>query len=290
MLKKRLIATLIVREGIVVQSINFQKYLPIGSPEIAIEFLNSWGIDEIILVDITASRDLSRKNYRFIERVSKRCFVPLTVGGGINTTNDIRALLHLGADKISINSHCLAVPEFVRESANIFGSQCIVVSIDVVGCNPSEYRVYNAVQEKVMDMNPIVWAQKMEAMGAGEIYLTSVNRDGTKKGFDLELIDLVSSKVKIPLIASGGAGNPGHILEVFTKTKACAVSAANFFHFSEHSIVVTKAFLRDNKMDIRLDTHANYEQFPLDGDFRLKKQPDICLQNLLFEKIEKEII
>ncbi|MBI4309492.1 MAG: imidazole glycerol phosphate synthase subunit HisF [Candidatus Omnitrophica bacterium] len=290
MLKRRLIATLIVREGIVVQSINFCRYLPVGKPAIAMEFLNSWGIDEIILVDITASKDRSRKRFEFIEHFSRRCFVPLTVGGGINSVEDIRALLNFGADKIAVNSHCLTSPGFIAEAAHVFGSQCIVVSIDVAGSSPSDYRVYNAAQGDITDMDPVAWAKTVETQGAGEIYLTSVAKDGSKSGFDLALIDLVARSVKIPVIASGGAGNPAHILDVFTKTNASAVSAANFFHFSEHSVITTKSFLRINKIDVRLNTYADYEQACLGDDFRLRKQPDSYLQNLLFEKIEKEVI
>ena len=290
MLKKRLIATLIIREGIVVQSLNFRRYLPIGNPAIAIEFLNSWGIDEIVLLDITASKDHSCKKYEFIEKISRECFVPLTVGGGINSIDDIRLLLKYGTDKICLNSHCLGSPEFITEAARIFGSQCIVISIDVVGASADEYRVYNAAKGLRTDIHPVDWAKKVEAMGAGEIYLTSVERDGTKNGFDLALIGSVSANVKIPVIASAGAGNPNHILEVFTNTNASAVSAANFFHFSEHSVITTKALLKKNKIDIRLNTHANYENNYLTGNFRLGKQSEDYLEDLIFEKIQKDII
>ncbi|HOW35813.1 MAG TPA: imidazole glycerol phosphate synthase cyclase subunit [Candidatus Omnitrophota bacterium] len=290
MLKKRLIATLIVREGIVVQSINFRRYLPVGKPAIAIEFLNSWGIDEIVLIDITASKDHSRKKYDFIEEITRKCFVPLTVGGGISSVDDIRALLGFGADKISVNSYCLAHPEFISEAAKIFGNQCIVVAIDAVGSSPSDYRVYNAAKGAVMDVSPVDWARKAEAMGAGEIYITSVDRDGSKKGFDLGLIDLVARSVKIPVIASGGAGKSSDVLDVFCRTNASAVSAANFFHFSEHSVIVTKSILRSKGVDIRLNTHADYEKSPFGDDFRLKKRSEAYLGDLLFERIEKEII
>lgn len=290
MLKRRLIATLIVREGVVVQSINFRSYLPVGNSSVAIEFLNTWGIDEIVLLDISASRDHLRKKYDFIEQISRVCFVPLAVGGGINSIEDIQALLRFGADKIVVNSHCLTAPDFITQASNIFGNQCIVVSMDVVGATRREYRVYNAAKGITTDIDPVQWAQEVETRGAGEIYLTSVDRDGSKKGYDLELIDLVLRNVKIPVIASGGAGNPSHLLDVFRGTDVSAVSAANFFHFSEHSVIAAKSFLRNNQIDIRLNTHANYEKNPIGSDFRLKKQSDAYLENLFFEKIEREII
>jgi cyclase len=289
-LKKRLAATLIIREGIVVQSINFRKYLPVGKPAIAVEFLNEWGIDEIVILDITASKDLTRKKYDFIETVARSCFVPLTVGGGINSIEDIRNLLSLGADKISINSACFSNPNFISTAANIFGSQCIMVSIDVKEKEPSVYRVYNASNDSVLDLNPVSWAKTVESLGAGEIFLNSVDRDGSKKGFDIELINLVAGSVQIPVVACGGAANFNHVLEAFSKTSASGISAANYFHFSEHSVITTKAALLKHGVDIRLNTHANYENNSFDLDFRLKKQPEAVLENLLFEKVEKEVI
>ncbi|SNB45048.1 imidazole glycerol phosphate synthase subunit HisF [Geobacter sp. DSM 9736] len=290
MLKKRIIATLIVREGIVVQSINFRKYLPVGKPEIAIEFLNSWGVDEIVVVDITASKDRGRKDYRFVNGITRSCFVPLTVGGGIDCIEDIRSLLNLGADKICINSHCLGSPEFITEAADIFGSQCIVVSIDVAGNCESDYFVYDASRGVVTDLRPLEWAKEVQKRGAGEIYLTSVERDGSKAGYDLKLVDTIASGVEIPVIASGGAGNAGDIHEVFSKTGASAASAANFFHFFEHSVITTKAALTRSHDAIRLNTHASYAKADFDGDFRLRKLADEYLRDLLFERIQKEVI
>lgn len=290
MLKKRLIATLIAQNGIIVQSISFKNYLPVGKPAIAIEFLNLWGIDEIILLDITASKNGIGPNFEMMQGITRSCFVPLTVGGGIRSINDIKRLQDFGADKISINSAALGEPKFITESANIFGSQCVIVSIDVVGSSPSEYRVFDAIKKCKTLLHPTDWAREVEARGAGEIYLTSVDRDGSKRGFDLHLIDLVAGCVNIPVIASGGAGHSGHILEAFQKTKASAISVANLFHFSEHSVITTKAFLANYNMDIRLNTHANYLASFFDENYRLKKNSDIYLEDLLFKKIEKEII
>lgn len=289
MLKKRLIATLIVREGIVVQSLGFRSYLPVGRPEIAIEFLNSWGIDEIVLLDISASKDKAKKRYDFIHNISRSCYVPLTVGGGIDCIEDIRQLLYLGADKICINSHCLLRPDFIKEAAQIFGNQCIVVSMDVIG-SYGDYRVYDAARGTITEYRPLDWAREVEAQGAGEIYLTSVARDGSKSGFEIPLIQVVSAGVNIPVIASGGAGHAGHLLEVLTHTNASAASAANLFHFSEHAVITAKAILHRNQVGIRLNTHADYSASAFDDSFRLEKHHEDLLENLLFEKIEKEII
>jgi imidazole glycerol-phosphate synthase subunit HisF len=290
MLKKRLIATLIVRHGIAVQSHNFRTYLPVGRPEVAVEFLNQWGIDEIVVLDISASQDRKSKSYEFLERVAKDCFVPLTVGGGIDSIDDISRLLNLGADKAAMNSICLESPGIITEAAKTFGSQCVVVSIDVVGKSPAEYRTYNAAQRKVLDMHPADWARKVEGMGAGEIYLTSIERDGTKQGYDLELIKSVCAAVKIPVIASGGVGSAQHIIEVFKKTSVSGASAANFFHFFEHSVNLTKAALRQNEIDVRLNTNGQYEDALFTEGGRLLKKPEARLENLVFEKILKETI
>jgi cyclase len=262
----------------------------VGKPEIAIEFLNRWGIDEIILLDISASKNKKKKQFDYINQITGACFVPLTVGGGIDCLDDIQSLLSLGADKISLNSHAIRFPEFISEASKIFGNQCIVVSIDVVGSSEKNYRVFDASKNQITDLIPVEWAKKVETSGAGEIFLTSVDRDGCKQGFDLPLIDSIARNVGIPVIASGGAGNASHIRDVFTCTGASAVSAANYFHFFEHSVIVAKAVLANTNHSIRLNTHANYSKSPLDENFRLAKHSDHHLQNLLFEKIEKEII
>lgn len=290
MLKKRVVATLIIRDGIVVQSIRFRRYLPVGKPDIAVEFLNSWGVDEIIILNISASHRCAANQYDFITDAARNCFVPLTIGGGIKSVEDIRLLLGRGADKVCINSYCLATPELIRKAADVFGNQCIVVGIDALGSSSDGYRVYDASRGTATDLDVLEWARAVEDLGAGEIYLTAVDRDGTKEGYDLALIERIASAVSIPVIASGGAGHPGHMQQVMTETSASAVSAANFFHFSEHAVITAKAALSRALAPIRLDTHANYAATPLDQDYRLSKQPDSYLEDLLFEKIPKEVI
>jgi cyclase len=288
MLKKRIIANLVVKDGIVVQSIGFARYLPVGRPEIASDFFNRWGADEIIYTDISASLNGSQPDYHLIKQVSAGCFVPLTVGGGIRDISAIRELMQCGADKICLNSAALNDPDLVTEAAAIFGNQCIIVSIDALQVNGS-YFVYDYLKKTTMDLSPEHFAKMMEARGAGEILINSVDRDGSYRGFDQELVNSVCNAVKIPVICLGGAGNAGHFTDVLINTGISAAAAANFFHFSEHSIITTKAQIARH-LPIRLETHADYRDAVFDGDNRLVKKPDTVLDDMLFTRIEKEII
>lgn len=258
MLKKRLIPCIILKDGLLVQSIEFQRYLPIGKPKIAVEFFNAWDVDEIVILDISANSENRGPLFELIEHVSKICFVPLTVGGGIRTISDIRDILKVGADKVSINTEAIRRPVFITESADIFGSQCIVVSIDVKINSEGNYEVFSHCGKEPTGLHPIKWAQRAEEFGAGEIFLNSIDRDGTKKGYDLELIKMVSDAVRIPVIACGGVGKMDDFVEGITKGNASAVSAANIFQYYEHSTILAKAQLKKAGIDIRLSTEATY--------------------------------
>ncbi len=288
MLKKRIIANVVVKDGIVVQSINFKKYLPVGKPPIALEFLNNWGIDEIILTDISASRKNEKPGFAQIRKATERCHVPLTVGGGIKTIEDIKELMHCGADKISLNQSAIKNPKLITEAAHVFGDQCIVVSVDAVKTGNC-YRVYDYVARKTIDVSPDDFCLKAQELGAGEILINSVDRDGSYEGFDLELINSVCKKISVPVICCGGAKNANDFIEALTKTNASAVCAANFFHFTEHSVNTTKTNILKNT-DVRLETHADYKENSFDSELRLKKKEDEVLEEMLFIKIEKEII
>lgn len=290
MLKKRVIACLVVKDGVVVQSIGFKNYLPVGRPDIAVEFLNQWGIDEILLIDITASKKGHQPDFKMVKELSRKCYVPLAIGGGITKVEHISELMHCGADKFSINKKALDDPSFIKETALIYGNQCVIVSIDVLKDENDIYRVYDYTTGRTIEKNPVQWAKEVEDMGAGEIFLTSVNRDGSYKGYDIEIIKQVADVVNIPVIASGGAKNALDFEKVFDKTKAMAASAANFFHFTEHSVVIAKTALVKNGSPVRLETHANYTENPVDGEFRLLKKNDEILDNMLFVRIEKEVI
>lgn len=288
MLKKRITANLVVKDGIVVQSIRFRKYLPVGKPAIAIEFLNQWGIDEIILTDISASAKCDGPDLNMIRQATQKCFVPLTIGGGVTRIEHIKELMHCGADKISLNQAALINPKLITEAARIFGNQCIVASIDAIN-TPGGNRVYDYLEKTETGYEPGNFAHFLEEAGAGEILINSVNRDGTYTGYDIDLINQVCSQVKVPVIACGGAKNAKHMVALLQQTNVSAASAANFFHFTEHSVNITKSYVA-KKDNIRLDTHARYIDNLFDENMRLIKKDDRALESMLYQRVEKEII
>ncbi|MBI2102870.1 imidazole glycerol phosphate synthase subunit HisF [Candidatus Woesearchaeota archaeon] len=290
MLKKRIIANLVVRDGIVVQSIGFERYLPVGKPEVAVEFLNAWGIDEIIIADINAGIERRIPDLQMISSISKKCFVPVTVAGGIKSIEMMRELIRCGADKIAINTAAVEHPSLISEGAEVFGSQCIVVSIDVRKNSEGKYEVFSRGGRRPTGLNPVEFAQTCEQLGAGEIIINSIDRDGSRKGYDLSLVASVSDAVSIPVIALGGAGHPRHFVDALTTGKATAAAAGNFFHFCEQSVVLTKEFLTRNQVNVRHDTYAQYADFLFDGGGRIQRRSDDELQGLRFKFLPKESI
>jgi len=288
MLKKRVVATLVVKDGIVVQSINFNKYLPVGKPAIAIEFLNQWGIDEIILLDISATQKMKNPNYAMIKNAARKCYVPLTVGGGIKSVDEIKELMHCGADKISLNQQAIHNPKLVNEAALLFGDQCVVASIDALKTNEG-YKVYDYLNKIPLKMGPGDFAKSLQEAGAGEILINSVDNDGSYSGFDIELINIVCKAVSVPVICCGGAKNATDFINVFRNSNVSAASAANFFHFTEHSVNTTKANII-KQTDVRHETHADYNDSSFDNNCRLMKKADKELEEMLYVRIEKEII
>lgn len=288
MLKKRIIATLIVKDGIVVQSIGFKKYLPLGKPEIAIEFLNQWGIDEIIFLDISATRNNLGPDFLAIKKASLKCQVPLTVGGGISSLNQIKELMHCGADKISLNYAALTNKALISKAAQVFGNQCVVVSVDVVK-HGNTYKIFDYLTNQIFNTSLNEYVLEVQKLGAGEILINSVDRDGSYLGYDYDLINSICEIIKVPVICSGGAKNALDFNEVFNNTNVSAASASNMFHFSEHSVITTKALIK-KRINIRLDTFANYSEASFDNNLRLSKKSDKYLEDMLFIKIEKEII
>jgi imidazole glycerol-phosphate synthase subunit HisF len=290
MLKNRLIGCLTVKNNIVVQSIGFNKYLPVGKPAIAIEFLNLWGIDEIILLDLDATRENREPNYDLIKNISRKCFVPLTVGGGINNLEQIKKLIRNGADKVSINTSAIKNLNLIKQASEVFGNQCIIVSIDVAKDKEGNYKVFMNTTKTITNIDPIKLVKKAEEYGAGEIFLNSVNNDGLKTGYDLNLIKNISESVSIPIIACGGAGHPQHFFEAITIGKASATAAGNFFHFTEHSPIIVKQFLKQKKSNIRLDTYANYNNFLFDDKGRIDRPSSNYLQSIRFRFFSEEVI
>lgn len=272
MLKKRLIPCLIVKGNLLVQSFEFKRYLPIGKARIAIEYFVRWDVDEIILLDIEASKTRSKPQLDLIRDYAKACFVPFTVGGGITTESEIREVLKAGADKVSINSEAIRNPKFIHEAAEHFGSQSIVVSIDAKLNEKGEYRVFSHSQGACTDIEPTDWARHMEALGAGEILLTSVDRDGTRRGYDLPLIHSVAEALSIPVVACGGVGRVEHLVDGIVQGEASAVAAANIFQHTEHSTIVAKAYLKQSGVAVRLSSAAKYEGVVFDPLGRIRKE------------------
>lgn len=288
MLKKRIIAALVLRDGIVVQSKGFNSYLPIGKPEIAVDFLNQWGIDEIILTDICATKYNKEPNYDLVKNIATKCQVPLTIGGGITKLDHIKKLMNNGADKISINHSAISNNQLITDAAKIFGNQCVVVSID--SCIENEnYKVYDYLNKKPIDITPFEFAKNMESIGAGEILINSVEKDGSYNGYDKKLIELMCDATTVPVIAIGGAKNAKHMIDVLLNTNVSAAAAANFFHFSEHSVIISKSEINKH-LPLRIDTQATYQTNSLDENYRLSKKDDSILEKMLYVKIEKEII
>ncbi len=251
MLSKRIIACLDVRDGSVVKGINFQGLRRAGDPAELAERYNAEGIDELVILDVTATIEGRRALEATIREVSSRLFIPLAVGGGIRTEADAAAAIDAGADKVSINSAALADPSLVTTLAERYGSQAVVVAIDAKR-NGERFDVFARSGKVAANRDAVDWAIEAESRGAGEILLTSIDRDGTRAGFDCPLTSAVSSAVSIPVIASGGAGTFAHFLDVFTEGKADAALAASVFHYSEHAVSELKQYLKEQGVPTRL--------------------------------------
>lgn len=290
MLKKRIAASLIIKGKIVIQSLEFKRYLPIGDPSVAVEFLNRWGIDEILVLDIDATPTKKGPDFELINTISSKIFVPLTVGGGIETLEQIKKLIRTGADKVSLNSVLFRHSELITQTAKIFGIQCIVASIDVKKNKDGKWRVFRPDTRRLTDLNPISWGLKLEKLGAGEILLQSVDRDGSKSGYDLELVAAFTKSIKIPVIALGGAGHPDHFNQILTTGGASAAASSNFFHFTEQSPILVKSYLISRGVDVRIDTFTKYPSAEFNDQGRIIKRPDSYLEDLKFQLIPKEII
>lgn len=251
MLAKRIIPCLDVRDGKVVKGINFVGIKEVGDPvECAAEY-DRQGADEIVFLDITASNEGRGTMLDVVRRTAQKVFVPLTVGGGIRTIEDFRDTLRAGADKVSVNSAAVKNPQLIKEAADIFGCQCVVVAIDAKKCEDGHYTVVINGGRIDVGIDAVEWAKKAEELGAGEILLTSMDTDGVKGGFDLDMLNAVCSVVKIPVIASGGCGKLEHFTEVFEKTNASAALAASLFHYKELTVGEVKEELARHDIPVR---------------------------------------
>lgn len=251
MLAKRIIPCLDVDNGRVVKGTNFVELVDAGDPVELAKFYDQEGADELIFLDITASSDNRSTIMDVVRRTADEVSIPLTIGGGIRTTNDIREMLRSGADKVSVNTAAVHDPHLISNGAEKFGVQCIVVAIDAKFVGPDLWSVYINGGRTKTELDAVSWAKRCEELGAGEIMLTSMDRDGTKNGYDIELLTRVSSAVRIPVIASGGAGNLEHLYQAFTVADVDAVLAASIFHFRQYSIQQAKDFLTSNGVLMR---------------------------------------
>jgi imidazole glycerol-phosphate synthase subunit HisF len=251
-LAKRIIPCLDVTNGRVVKGVNFVELRDAGDPvEIARRY-DEQGADELTFLDITATSDGRDLILHIIEAVASQVFIPLTVGGGVRTVDDVRRLLNAGADKISVNSTAVVNPEMVREAAHKYGSQCIVVAIDAKKSGEGKWEVFTHGGRKPTGLDVVEWAKKMESLGVGEVLLTSMDRDGTKSGFDLELTRAVSDAVSVPVIASGGVGGLQDLADGIKRGKADAVLAASIFHYGQHTVQEAKRFMAEQGIPMRL--------------------------------------
>ena len=248
MLRKRLITVLTFNDGVLFRT---KKFHP--DYRYTLNFVDAWSVDEIVVLDITRSGEGHRENfYSVVTEFADRCFVPLAAGGGVKTIEDFKTLLRLGADKVIINSEAVARPEFITESAKLFGSQCVVVSIDAKSTGKGNYEVFSRCGTHPTGMDPVSWAKEAQEYGAGEIFLTSIDKDGSLEGYDNELNRIVSEAVEIPVLVCGGAGKWQDFVEGFIKGKASAVCTANIYHFTETSIKSAKSYIKNNKIDVRI--------------------------------------
>ena len=252
MLAKRLIACLDVRNGSVVKGVQFEDLTTAGDPAALARRYDAEGIDELVVLDVTATIEKRRALEETLRRVSTQLFIPLTVGGGIRSEDDAAAALDAGADKVALNSAALQDPSLLTRLATRYGSQAVVVAIDAKRTNDGRYEVFVRSGQSRTPREAVEWAREAADRGAGEVLLTSIDRDGTRSGFECVLTDAVAAAVPIPVIASGGAGTFDHFHEVFTSGHADAALAASVFHFSEHAVAELKAFLRSRGIPVRL--------------------------------------
>ena len=255
-LAKRIIPCLDVENGRVVKGVQFVDIRDAGDPVEVARLYNEAGADEIVFLDITASHEGRDTTVHTVEQIASEVFIPLTVGGGIRKIEDIRSMLNAGADKVSINTAAVFNPEFVKEAADRFGSQCIVVAIDAKKVSepgePDRWEIFTHGGRKPTGHDAVEWAMKMESLGAGEILLTSMDQDGVKSGYDLGVTRAISEAVGIPIVASGGAGNLDHLVAGIQEGKADAVLAASIFHFGQYSITETKEYMANQGIEMRL--------------------------------------
>ena len=288
--KKRVIAAILVKRGWAVQSEAFGRYLPIGRPEIAARFFSEWGADEILLLDIDASHERRTIAPELVARVARSAYVPLTVGGGLRSVDDVRRVVQAGADKVSINLGAFEAPEQVKAAAEAFGNQCIVGAMDIRRGADGRAMVFAEGGRRETGLDAAAHAGALAAMDVGEVLVNSIDRDGARSGFDIDAIRSAAGAVRAPIIALGGAGHPTHLYDVLRLDEVSAAAAGNFFHYTEHAIATCKAYLHRCGLDVRMEGWADYRLFESSADGRIRKRPEDELADEIYEFIPEEII
>jgi imidazole glycerol-phosphate synthase subunit HisF len=288
MLKTRVIGVVLVKDGTAVQSIGFRRFLPIGSPRIAVKYLDRWGVDEVVLLHIDGGFTAQPATAAQVTTYAGVSQMPLSVGGGIRSVDDVKRIIHSGADKVVLNTALIDTPGVIAAAAAIFGNQCIVVSIDARR-HEDRHEAFVESGRRPTGLGPAELAKRAESLGAGEIFVTSIDRDGSRRGYDLELVAAVKNAVGIPVIACGGAGTPEHFREAMG-AGASAVAAGNVLHYTEHSVITIKRQLVDAGSPVRLDSDVSYDGAAFDELSRLAKLPDEHLEHLRFRYIPEETI
>ncbi len=256
MLKVRVMPTLLFKNFGLVKGVGFDSWRQVGSVMQAVQVYNLREVDELVFLDINATRQNASPDFGLIDEIADECFMPLTVGGGVRSLQDVQRLLQVGADKVAINTAAYTNPDLIRQAAHHFGCQCVVVSIDARKIGDGSYECFSHSGTYPTGRKLLDWVQEVEQLGAGEILLTSIERDGTMAGYDLELIRQVTARVSIPVIASGGAGNYHHLYEAIADGSASAVAAASIFHFTEQTPLEAKRFLAEQGIPVRLAGRA----------------------------------
>jgi cyclase len=251
LLKKRLIPTLLLKDGRMVKTIKFKTMRDVGDPCTAARVYDAQKVDELIFLDISASKEKRQILFDIAARAAEECFMPLTIGGGVRALEDIRQLLKVGADKVSLNTIAVEQPEFVAKAANEFGRQCVVVCVDVKKAKNGNYEVFIQGGNQPTGLDPVAWSKQAAELGAGEIMIYSVDKDGTMEGYDLDLVCQVSNAVKIPVIACGGAGTLQHLVEGIRIGNASAVAAASIFHFTDQNPIKARTYMMEAGIDVR---------------------------------------
>jgi len=290
MLKQRIVGVLLVRGGIVVQSIGFKKYLPVGKPAIAVEHFNRWGVDEIAMIDISPENAGGTALHQMIADVAPYCLVPLAVGGGIRTIEQVHDVIRTGADRVILTTATYETPKLITTAAERFGSQAIIGGIDVRPDAAGHYGAYVDYGHRKVDLTPTALAKRAEEYGAGEILIQGMHRDGSKQGYDLGIVAEICTAVSVPVITLGGVGAPSHMAQAMSIRGVGGLAAGNYLHYTEHTAAVAKAALMATGSDLRHDSYADYSGFSFYASGRLKKKNDAELMDMLFVHYSDEVI